>query len=255
MIRKMYYLSTLLGLTLLFIIGCSEGDPKLKVDPNELDFGTEATQKVFTIQNVGDDDGIFKSGVKTLKYDIATNDSWISSNPTSGEGDGAKDNITVTIDRTSLIIGNNTGEIDITSNGGNATVNVKAEKEKTVAGRWENIFSISGTPFTVYTQLNQNGITLTGTFEFSDGSGYQNIGGGSYISGNSIKIDFLIDPYSCYFMGTVSDDFQSMLGGFYFQGTYISTWYATKIGLAKTIDSPYDVPVVEKLQELIEKLK
>jgi len=237
------------------MIGCSEGDPELKVEPNELDFGTEATQKEFTIQNVGDDDGIFKSGVKTLEYDIATNDSWISSNPTSGESDGGKDYITVTIDRTSLIIGNNTGEIDITSNGGNATVNVKAEKEKTVTGRWRNDFSINGTPFTAYTQLTQNGTILTGTWEMSDSSGFQNIGSGSYIYGNSITINFLVGAYSSYFEGTVSDNCQSMLGGFYAQGTYLGPWSATKIGLAKATDSPYDVPVVEKLHELIEKLK
>lgn len=255
MARKMYYLLTLLGLTLLFMIGCIEGDPELKLEPNELDFGTEATQKEFTIQNVGYESGIFRSGAKTLKYDIATNDNWISSSPTSGESDGEKDNITVTIDRTSLIIGNNTGEIDIFSNGGNATINIKAEKKGTVTGRWQNNFSVSGTPFTAYTQLTQNGTTLTGTYEMSDGSGYQNIGSGSYIYGKSIKISFLIGSYNSYFDGTVSDNFQSMSGDLYVQGVYIGPWSATKTGLPKATDSPYDVPVVEKLHELIEKLK
>ncbi|MFB0515364.1 MAG: hypothetical protein ACETWG_02020 [Candidatus Neomarinimicrobiota bacterium] len=134
--RKMYYLSALPGIILLLMTGCSEGDPKLKVEPTELDFGTEATQKEFTIQNVGNDDGILQSGVKTLEYDIASNDSWISADPTSGDSDGEEDDITVTIDRTSLDTGYNTGEIDITSNGGDITIDVLAERQSPQDGHW-----------------------------------------------------------------------------------------------------------------------
>lgn len=125
-----------------------------------------------------------------------------------------------------------------------------------VNGKWLNNFSVSDDPFTAYTQLTQNGTDLTGTWEMSDGSGYQNIGSGSYIDDKSIKITFLIETYSCYFKGTVSDNFQSMSGGFYVIGLgYVSSWSATKIGLVKLIDTPYDVPALEKSHELIEKLK
>ena len=125
-----------------------------------------------------------------------------------------------------------------------------------INGKWLNNFSVSGTPFTAYTQLAHDGTTLTGTFEMSDGSGHQNIGSDSYLNDKSINITFLIGTYNSYFTGTVSDNFQSMSGSFYVTGIgYVSSWSATKIGLAKTTDSRYGVPVVEKLHELIEKLK
>ena len=125
----------------------------------------------------------------------------------------------------------------------------------TVTGKWLNSFSANGTPYDAYTQLTQNGTTLTGTFEFTDGSGSQNIGSSSSINDKSINIYFLVGTYNCYFQGTVSDDFQSMSGSWYASGTYVSTWSATKTGLSKTTVSSYDVPMVEKLHELIEKLK
>jgi hypothetical protein len=124
-----------------------------------------------------------------------------------------------------------------------------------VTGKWLNNFSISGTPFQAYTQLTQNGTTLTGTFVFTDGSGFENIGSGSSINGSSITIYFPIGTYSCSFQGTVSNDYQSMSGGAYLGQTYLGVWSATKTGLNKATVSPYDVPMVEKLHELIEKLK
>lgn len=128
-------------------------------------------------------------------------------------------------------------------------------KKPLINGRWRNDFSISGTSYTAYTQLTQNGTTLTGTWEASDGSGHQNIGSDSYINGKSIKITFLIGTFSSYFIGTVSDNFQSMSGDFYVIGLgYVSSWSATKTSLAKITDSPFDVPVVNKLHELIKKL-
>ncbi|MCK4311842.1 MAG: VWA domain-containing protein [Candidatus Cloacimonetes bacterium] len=112
--------------TIFSIFGCSKADPELKVSPKELDFETELTQKEFTIKNVGKAKGLFESGVETLKYNITPNNGWISVDPTSGKSSGETDNINVTIERSMLADSLNEGSIDITSNGGNETVQVFA---------------------------------------------------------------------------------------------------------------------------------
>ena len=37
----------------LIFWSCGESDPQLEVTPTELDFGTEETQKKFSVQNIG----------------------------------------------------------------------------------------------------------------------------------------------------------------------------------------------------------
>ena len=89
--------------------------PKLEVSPSEVDFGTTETQKQISIKNTGDDGGILKSGVKSLDYDLDPNQSWITVNPSSGScGKDETNQITVSINRSGMSYGSNSGRIDIT---------------------------------------------------------------------------------------------------------------------------------------------
>lgn len=131
-ITKSYYLVFVLIVFMLSTIGCSEGDPKLKVSPKSLDFGTEQTQKNFTIENVGNDDGLFESGVKTLNYSIYDYKTWISKSPTSGScSEYGSDNITVYVSRDNLSSGNYQGNVTVSSNGGTEYINIYMEVEAT----------------------------------------------------------------------------------------------------------------------------
>ncbi|MEA2030715.1 MAG: hypothetical protein U9N55_03855, partial [candidate division Zixibacteria bacterium] len=119
------YLIILPLLIMSLITGCSEGDPKLEVSPSELDFGTTQNTKTISIHNAGNDDGITKSGVKSLNYELDPSPTWISVSPGSGScGKDETDQVTVSIDRSGISTGQNSGRIDITSNGGNQAVSV-----------------------------------------------------------------------------------------------------------------------------------
>ncbi|MBT7790462.1 MAG: VWA domain-containing protein [Calditrichaeota bacterium] len=122
------YCSILLMLLVtLTILGCSEADPRLEVTPSEIDFGLEDTSGYFYIRNIGVTDGIFKTGVEKLTYEIEVTDDWITVKPDSGECNEEVDSIHATINRTYLEVGTNLGSIDVTSNGGSYTINVIGE--------------------------------------------------------------------------------------------------------------------------------
>ena len=125
--KRVIYLAFI---AVLFLIGCSEGDPELKVSTNDLDFGTIESQKNFTIENSGSDKGIFTSGVKDLEYEMITDNEWISTNPISGKvKKGDVEIISVIVDKTSLESGINNGNIQISSNGGNEAIDISVENQ------------------------------------------------------------------------------------------------------------------------------
>ena len=86
--------------------------PQLSVSTTSLDFGTTTTSMVFNITNTGG---------PTLIWNVIESIPWIDAVPTSGSGDQS---ILVTVDRSGLAPGMHSGLIDVTSNGGNATVTV-----------------------------------------------------------------------------------------------------------------------------------
>jgi len=125
--KRVIYLAFI---AVLFLIGCSEGDPELKVSTNDLDFGTIETQRNFTIENSGSEKGIFKSGVKDLNYEMITSDEWISINPVSGKvKKGDEEIVSVIVDKSTLESGINNGNIQISSNGGNETIDISVENQ------------------------------------------------------------------------------------------------------------------------------
>ena len=123
---------SLLVIPLCLIAACSKGDPKLKVEPGSLDYGFNDTTRLLTITNVGDDGGIFTSGVKDLNFSLTSDSGWVSVAPTSGVC--AKDQtvtVTATINRSIMRDGANQAAIDVSSNGGEDVVVVSANNADT----------------------------------------------------------------------------------------------------------------------------
>ena len=105
-------------------------EPILYVSPTLLDFGTmdpgQIDQKSFTVKN---------TGTCTLNWQASESCSWITSvSPSSGSlGAGAVEGVTVTISTSGLSRGQTyTCYVDLTSNGGSATVTVKVQTSEIV---------------------------------------------------------------------------------------------------------------------------
>lgn len=90
--------------------------PVLNVDPTSLNFGTDTTTLVLSIDNA--------SNVGTLEWKAAAGAGWATLSNSSGSQDSKT---TVTVDRSSFQVGETkTTSIDFTSNGGNKSVAVSA---------------------------------------------------------------------------------------------------------------------------------
>jgi len=91
--------------------------PVLDVSESLLNFGSDQTQMTFDITNTGQG---------TLNWTTGASEAWITDvTPNSGDcGAGESDQVTVTVSNTGLDEGNYIGSVQITSNAGNATVNV-----------------------------------------------------------------------------------------------------------------------------------
>ena len=99
--------------------------PVLVVNPTSLDFGTEETSLTFNVSNGGQD--WLNWQVDSITYNQGSG--WITDiSPTSGTVGEGVDTVTVTVGRTGIPDGVSTAVIHITSNGGNADVNVSIEK-------------------------------------------------------------------------------------------------------------------------------
>ncbi len=89
--------------------------PFLDVNPPALDFGATSVTKTF---------GIANAGGGTLEWNVAESVPWLIASPASGTQAGT---VTVSVDRVGLDPGPYTGAIDVTSNGGDVTVDVIME--------------------------------------------------------------------------------------------------------------------------------
>jgi len=92
-----------------------EENPVLSVVPSELDFKSEAVEKIIEIRN---------SGSGTLSWSIFENLRWLELNTLSGKITSDTELISVKVNRTGLKIGDYNGKIKVLSNGGNHVLNV-----------------------------------------------------------------------------------------------------------------------------------
>ena len=94
------------------------GNPVLSVDMTSLDFGSVANSLNFQIENIG---------AGSLDWEISESVEWLTVNPASGSSTEEIDEIIVTVDRTGYDTGTYSGRIDITSNGGDISLDVSME--------------------------------------------------------------------------------------------------------------------------------
>ena len=89
--------------------------PKLSVNKINLDFSDSETELPIEIRN---------DGKSTLKWEISTGTKWIKINLTAGATTKDITSVLISVDRTGLPKGDHNGSINITSNGGTATIKV-----------------------------------------------------------------------------------------------------------------------------------
>jgi len=88
---------------------------QLVVSPTSLNFGQTVTSLQLTIDNGGDEE---------LFWQVSSNQSWLTTFPNTGVTISETDEITVSVNRSMLEIGNYSGNLSFTSNGGDFTVPV-----------------------------------------------------------------------------------------------------------------------------------
>ncbi|MDA3892572.1 MAG: hypothetical protein PF517_12985 [Salinivirgaceae bacterium] len=69
---------------------------------------------------------------------------------------------------------------------------------------------------------------LTGSFEFSDGSGSTQLLSTSFVDDNSVIIEWMLSTYKLNFQGAVSSDCKSMSGSYSTESLAMGNWSATK---------------------------
>jgi hypothetical protein len=108
----------------LALTGCVRRAPHLDVSTKEIDLGTDRSSASFTVRNSARD-LLFTSGVTPLDYDIHTDVDWLTVTPASGScGEDEKKTHVVNVDRGSAGDGDQLGLVLITSNGGDATLQI-----------------------------------------------------------------------------------------------------------------------------------
>ncbi len=101
------------------VSGTGGTTPFLAYSPESYSFGIVEEGQTY---NTSFD--IWNSGVDTLDWSLSDSESWLSYLPISGSSTGESDTIVVTIDTTGLSTGLYSGDIVITTNGGNDTFSV-----------------------------------------------------------------------------------------------------------------------------------
>ncbi|MCM8768898.1 MAG: hypothetical protein NC911_04350, partial [Candidatus Omnitrophica bacterium] len=96
------------------------GQPILKIEPQQINFGENETEKTFTIENTGS--GILSWQVAQINYQEGEN--WISSIVPQAGNTVETTDVIVTVSRQNLTFGAYTASIQINSDGGNGSVEV-----------------------------------------------------------------------------------------------------------------------------------
>lgn len=116
------------------MVVASTQSPQLTVAPDSYDYGTSESSHQFVVSN---------SGIGTLEWTAISNTSWLSMDVTSGSIESGTNIINVTVDRFELQAGDYSGNISVSSNGGNQMITVNA----TVSTASELLLSVSELDF------------------------------------------------------------------------------------------------------------
>ncbi len=121
------------SISALMVVPNTEG-PQLTIAPDSYDYGTSESSHQFVVSN---------SGIGTLDWTAISNTSWLSMDVTSGSIESGTNIINVTVDRFELQAGEYSGNISVSSNGGNQLITVSASVSTTS----ELILSVSDLDF------------------------------------------------------------------------------------------------------------
>ena len=91
---------------------------QLLISPTNLNFGQTVYNLNIAVNNGGDEE---------LSWQVTSNQSWLTTFPTTGTTTSEEDQVTVTVNRAGLGVGNYTGNLSFTSNGGDFNVPVQME--------------------------------------------------------------------------------------------------------------------------------
>jgi hypothetical protein len=112
----------------LALLSCIKVDPTLTLSTDTLDFGADLDRLAVVVQNTSHDKTL-ASGVAPLKFTFTRDQPWIRVEPVAGEcGEGETSHHNVIIDRSVLEVGYNVGVITVSSNGGDRSVSVRAQR-------------------------------------------------------------------------------------------------------------------------------
>lgn len=125
--------------------------------------------------------------------------------------------------------GTYTVTLTATGDGGKDTKTQSIEIIATLSGTWNTTLDVDGAYYDGVYEITQNSDnSLSGSFVFTDGSGYTSISSSSNINGNNVTIVWWLGSYKLTFTGEVNDDFDYMSGSYYNNGYKFGDWTATK---------------------------
>jgi hypothetical protein len=113
----------------LSLVSCWKVNADLVISTKQIDFASTKITNSVTVRNDSEDNAL-TSGVVTLDYQFKSNQTWLTVTPATGDcGAMETHSHTVTVDRSRMKYGENIGSIAVTSNGGNATIAVRAFRD------------------------------------------------------------------------------------------------------------------------------
>lgn len=93
--------------------------PDMELSTSSLNFSSTTNSQSFSVQNFGDEN---------LLWTITSNQTWLTTSPSNGTtGGGQASPVAVNVNRGSLVPGQYTGQLSLSSNGGSATVSVSID--------------------------------------------------------------------------------------------------------------------------------
>jgi len=194
-------------LFVLLLVGCTK-EPKPTASFT-VSNSTAAVGEIITFTNTSKD-------ATSYSWDFGDGSSSVSENPTHAYS----------------IVGTFNVELTAIGDGGTSTSSQSITITANMTGSWWWEFSLSGTLFNGPFELVEHGDgSLTGTFDFSDGSGFENIEPNSNITGDAVLIEVDHNPeYDLYmsFRGTANAGRDNMTGSIYINSTYIGSYTASK---------------------------
>ncbi|HBB93546.1 MAG TPA: hypothetical protein DC042_17940 [Bacteroidales bacterium] len=124
--------------------------------------------------------------------------------------------------------GTYTVTLTATGEGGNGVVTGTVEVLPSMTGKWSSTFTYYN-PYNGTLMLVQKGNNdITGTMELMTGQTPLPLSSTSKITGNSVKIEAIIESSKYTFIGTINADYDYITGDFFMGGSHFGNWYAIK---------------------------